>query len=385
MYSITMRKIGSTDETLIYSDNYPTEDTTITNVTLTMEVNHAGSLSITIPPTNVGYSEITHLTTELIVYRNENQTMKEMWRGRVIMEDKDFWNNRVLTCEGELAYLNDVIQNPREFKNRTLRTFIYDVLAHYDAQVETDDMKFFCGNVTVDNSTKAYRSTNYENTLTSLTDLLEVYGGHFSIRHESDGRYLDYLADYNIPEDELEIRFGSNLLDISESYDLGEFATAVIPLGAKLEESRFERLDEYLTVSSVNHGNIRIINVGANLLYGRKEKVLNYDDVEDASDLYNLGYEYLNSVQFDNVELEVSAVDLHFIDATVDPINLLDIVHVISPPHNMDKYLPVTKLEIPLNSPQDMTITINGSIDGITTKMPISKKTANLTKKATKK
>lgn len=385
MYSITMRKIGSTDETLIYSDNYPTEDTTITNVTLTMEVNHAGSLSITIPPTNVGYSEITHLTTELIVYRSENQTMKEMWRGRVIMEDKDFWNNRVLTCEGELAYLNDVIQNPREFKNRTLRTFIYDVLAHYDAQVETDDMKFFCGNVTVDNSTKAYRSTNYEDTLTSLTDLLEVYGGHFSIRHESDGRYLDYLADYNIPEDELEIRFGSNLLDISESYDLGEFVTAVIPLGAKLEESRFERLDEYLTVSSVNHGNIRIINVGANLLYGRKEIVLNYDDVEDASDLYNLGHAYLNSVQFDNVELEVSAVDLHFIDATVDPINLLDIVHVISPPHNMDKYLPVTKLEIPLNSPQDMTITINGSIDGITTKMPISKKTANLTKKATKK
>lgn len=60
---------------------------------------------------------------------------------------------------------------------------------------------------------------------------------------------------------------------------------------------------------------------------------------------------YLRDLQFDNMELELSALDLHYLDVSIEAVKLLDEIRVISRPHGLDRMFPVTKLEIPLDNP----------------------------------
>ena len=43
--------------------------------------------------------------------------------------------------------------------------------------------------------------------------------------------------------------------------------------------------------------------------------------------------EYLADLQFDNLELELSALDLHYLDVETEAVKLLDEIRVISRPH----------------------------------------------------
>lgn len=450
MYSVTVKNPSDDFETLVWSDISAAEETKLENIELKMTVNSAGSLSLTLPVTNAGYSKIKHMTTEVIAYRNDvGKIMKEIWRGRVLTEDKDFWKNRVIFCEGELAYLNDTIQPPTVYKNKTIIEFLTQVLYNHNIRVNDEKYKFRLGTVTVEDVSEVYRYTNYENTLDTINSwLIDRLGGILRIRHENGYRYLDYLDTYpNVASQTIE--FGKNLTDITQYWDLSDFATVVLPLGNQLDQIQIENkviydpgdgtvykdpeteypanvseiedvfldiptlvvgnkdyrrplgfklvddiakltyikpnsttptkadiatlntvedyypeLDEYLDIADVNDGSPYLINQNGVNAYGRIEKVINYDDITNATDLKTAGQEYLTSIQYDSTRIELSAVDLHYFDIDVTTINLLDVVLVISQPHELQKLFPVTELSIPLNKPEDASITLSGSIDG---------------------
>lgn len=248
MYSITIQNPKS-PETLIFSDTYGTDSHKIERADLKLAVNSAGSLSVTIPPQNAGYSKIQHLVTIFRVYRQgKDGIMREMWQGRALTEDAGFQNIRNIFCEGELAYLNDTTQFPKVMsKTQSISGFIEEVLNNHNANypVDEEQYKFHLGNVTVTESEVVeYRYSDYESTLTCLTEnLLNRYGGMFVIRHEKvngvDTRYLDYLADYP-GETKQRIEFGKNLTDITRSWDLNDYCTILIPLGKQLDTPSIE-------------------------------------------------------------------------------------------------------------------------------------------------
>ena len=386
MYRIGMRKFGSSSQTLIYDDQSQLDELTVINPKLTLEVNLAGSLELTIPPMHIAYNEITRLTTELTVYRTETTEeygviTSEIWRGRVIMEDTDFQNNRIITCEGEMAYLNDTIQPAYEYEDWTLYNFINRVVINHNSKFTDRDLQFHLIDTHIPDVSLPYRATNYETTYSILNAVLEDYGGMFAVYHSPvngvDTRCLEYYTDYHEYTETREVRFGENLLDISKKFDLTEFATVIVPLGARLEESEFDLLDQYLDVSEVNDGSIYIVNEQTCALYGRKEMVVRFEDITTPQNLYNKGLDYLNNIQYDGVEIEVSMLDLGIIDINQRCVNLLDRVHVVSGPHGLNTYYPVTKLDIPLNSPKDMVVTLNGYIAGTKYKSSKSKKKAS--------
>lgn len=218
---------------------------------------------------------------------------------------------------------------------------------------------FKVGQVTVvDNNDSLYRYTNYENTLTCIKDkLVKNLGGHIRVRNVGGVRYIDYLADYPNTNAQV-IRFGKNLLDFSQTIDATDIATAVIPLGAKLENSSIEALDERLTIKSVNNDCDFIFSQSAVDTYGWVFRTVEFDAVQVPSNLLRKGQEYLSSVQFEELVLEVTAVDLNNLDIDIERINLLDMVRVVSEPHGLDRFFPVTKLTLSLENPENDTIVL---------------------------
>ncbi len=333
------------DGVCIYSDVFALDSMKVLNPKLTMEDNAAGSLTLTLMPQNVGYSSIDRLTTDISVQKDG----KELWAGRVLQEDKDFYNNRILYCEGELAFFNDSSQPPGEYAGLSIRAYLEKLIAVHNSKVPAN-RRFTLGAVTVVDKNYPTYYTNYEKTIEILNGLVELYGGHLRVRKENGVRYLDYLEDYPDTCSQV-IQFGTNLIDFTRKWDSTEFATVIVPLGARLDDSPIEALDAYLTVESVNNGSMYVQSDAAMKAYGWIEKVVTWDDVTDPGVLLEKAKAYLTDIQFDNMELELSALDLHYLDIDHEAVKLLDEIRVISYPHGLDRMFPVTKLEIPLDNP----------------------------------
>lgn len=254
MYSISVISkeydiVASTDEYVIWNDIAGEDDSLkMIDPELSLEVNKAGTLTFSLPPTNVGYDMIKPLITRVKVYRKgENGAKEVFWRGRVVSTENGFMNKLAVTCEGELAYLNDTIQLPAVYEDKTIAEFLELLLEVHNSYYDDYNtyFKFHLGNVSVEkHDDLKFWSTNYESTWDCIqTQLLDEYGGIIVVRWENNVRYLDYLYSYEPQREGVvyqEILFGENLTDITRYWDLASFATVVIPLGSRINRPSIE-------------------------------------------------------------------------------------------------------------------------------------------------
>lgn len=344
------------DGVCIYNDVFSLDDMKVVNPKLTLEDSAAGSLEMALPYTNKAYDTIVRMVTDISVKKNG----EEIWAGRALSESKDFWNNRVLYCEGELAFFNDSVQPPAEYAGKSIREYLEQLIAVHNSKVGAN-RQFAIGAVTVVDENFPTYYTNYEKTMELLNVLVKTYGGHLRVRKADGVRYLDYLKEYPDTCSQV-IQFGSNLIDFTRNWDSTEYATVIIPLGSRLDDSPIEALDAYLTVESVNGGSLYVQSDEAVKHYGWIAKTVSWDDVSDPETLLEKAREYLADLQFDNLELELSALDLHYLDVNTEAVKLLDEIRVISRPHGLDRMFPVTKLEIPLDHPENTQFKMGDSV-----------------------
>lgn len=98
------------NQVLMYDDTRDDDDLKLGNPKLHIEVNTAGTLDFELPSTNVAYSRIIPMVTELHVIKDNQKTHdKHIWFGRVLTIDTDLYGIKTIHCEGGLAYLNDCI------------------------------------------------------------------------------------------------------------------------------------------------------------------------------------------------------------------------------------------------------------------------------------
>ena len=242
----------------------------------------------------------------------------------------------------------------------SVRAYLERLIAVHNSKVAAN-RQFSLGAVTVVDKNFPIYYTNYEKTMEILNTLVEQYGGHLRVRKVNGVRYLDYLAEYPDTCSQV-IQFGSNLIDFTRKWDSTEFATVIVPLGNRLEDSPIEALDAYLTVESVNRGSMYVQSNEAVAAYGWIEKTVTWDDVSDPAVLLEKAKTYLTDIQFDNLELELSALDLHYLDVKTEAVKLLDEIRVISRPHGLDRMFPVKKLDIPLDNPEQTQFTLGDAV-----------------------
>ena len=369
-----MYKIYADDE-LIYDSTI--EDYKIDKGSISLEANKSGSFTFSMYPEHFYFDKFVKLKTVITVYKSD----KIIFRGRILNDVTDYWNNKVLTCEGELGFLQDSIIRPFAF-NGTPTDLITKLVTEHNSQVD-EFKRFKIGSITVvdPNNYIARSSEGYESSLTCInTHLLDSgLGGYLYITHGVDGTEetptLNYLSDFtNVSSQTIE--FGSNLKDYTKTVKAEDIATAIIPLGADITVEGSEETQK-LTIKSVNNGLDYVYNSDAVALRGWIFKTVEFSDVTIASNLKTKAVEYLNSAINQNITIELNAIDLHLLDRNIDSFKLYDYIPVISEPHNFNSTMLCTKQTLDLLKPDSDTITLGYTYSTFTESVSKANSTIN--------
>ncbi len=311
------------------------EENVIIEPKLELALNDAGSFEFLLPPGNPEYENIQNRKSMVSVCKNG----KEIFHGEIRSCKKDQDNIKECFAIGELAFLCDSIQPQGDYHNLTPRQMLETWLNEHNSQVE--ERKWFrVGIVTIhDTNDSLYRFTNRENTLDAIRKkLIEKLGGYLRIRKKDGIRYLDWIT---LPEYgkycEQSIEYGMNLLDYAEESSAEDLATAVIPLGARLEQSAIEGLESYVDITSVNEGIDYLYIPEAVEHYGWVRKVVTWNDVTLPENLKRKGMQWLIDNQYESLVLELTAVDLSDLGNEYDAFELGDVVHASAWPYGMDR------------------------------------------------
>ena len=371
----------------VYCDNYKIYDSRLDTLKifdpkLELELNKTGSFNFEIYPTHEHFDKLFKMKSIIKVYQDDYL----IFRGRALNDEQGFYNQKQVTCEGELAFLIDSIQRPYEFTG-TPEEYLGMLLDSHNLQVEPEK-QFKLGTVTVTDGD----TTNSENQITRSdtdykttwdlisTKLIESLGGYLWLRHEIENdvevTYVDYLEDFNILSNQ-KIELEKNLLDVKKTTKGEEIATAIIPIGGSG--------DSQVTITSLADGEAGRLDLdGEEAIiykkgdyiycdkavenYGWVYKVVNWSDVEsDQSYLLNQAVKYIKDVIQFNTVIELTAADLSSIKG-VNPFRLGRYITVKSEPHDLDSKTDflIKKLSIELLNPANNKLTLNATFSTFT-------------------
>ena len=362
-----MRIKAYSDGQLFFDTNL--EKLAIIKPKIDQEVNKVGKFTFSIYPGHPYYDIFKKMKSIITVY--EDGISEPLFRGRIYDEQAGFYNDKQVSCEGELAFLNDSIQRPWEFTGTPEELFTQFINNH-NAQVNAD-RQFKVGRVTVTdpNNYITRADSNLTKTWKCIEDkLIKGLGGYLWVRHEEDGNYIDYLKDFTVLSNQA-IQFGKNLLDLKKKVKADEFATAIIPQGAYLKDEEGNDTDERLTIKSVNNDVDYVYNEEAVAEHGYIYTTQIWEDVTDATNLKRKAQEYIDNMAQFTASVEVGAADLN--GATVDgekvSVNSFRIgryVKVETKPHGLEQNFLVNKLTRELLNPEKTKLVLGATYKSLT-------------------
>lgn len=338
----------------------------VINPELDLQTGYAGELTLKVPPLNPLYREIHNRKSMVSVYRGNT----EIFYGEVRTREKDRFKNQPVKATGALSFLADSILPQQEWHDISPRDLLDAWLQLHNNQVE-DRKKIYTGVVTIhDSNDSLYRITDRENTLEAIRDkLVDRLGGYLRLRHENDKLYLDWLTIQEYGKYcEQPIQFGENLMDYSETMTADDVITALIPLGAAIEQetdenaSEFERLEKNVDITSVNDGKDYIYSKEAVENFGWVWRTEKWDDVSVPANLLKKATEFLTSNQYESLVISLTAVDLSLFGQDYDSFDIGDRALCNAIPYGMKKVLPVMEMKIPLQQPDQAQLTLGENL-----------------------
>lgn len=345
------------DDKLFYSPRLLNEGYAITEPQATLELNKAGSFTFNLPSINPMYSSLKKLKT-IITIREDDEVL---WKGRVLNDAKDFYNTKAVTCEGELAFLNDIQYEPHDYSKKGIKMGEYfkKLIEHYASECSEERM-IKLGNVRgAFTDVLIYpKTTDYTNVWNLISGNLigastgkvgknEVdlsdYDRYLYIRREKGVSYIDFVEDIGKASSQI-IEFGKNLLDLSEYVDASNVYTQIIPLGKA--DSKGKRID----IKLVNGGKNYLQSDSAIALFGKIQKSVIWEDVTNRNTLKANGQRMLNKAVEMAIKITIRAFDLHRINVNTDKIDFGDKVHVVSLPHEISSDFLCSKIVFTLDN-----------------------------------
>lgn len=350
------------DGELLYSPDVADQGFAVIDPKLTEELNKAGSLEFTMPTNNPLYNKLQKLKTEVVV-KSDN---KEIWWGRVLHDEKDWYNRKHVYCEGLMSYLLDSVVRPYDYTGSPANLFGQFIIQHNKYVDASKQFMLSGSNVTDANNYVHYSSTVYPNTLSEIMEkLVNTHGGYLKVWRSVIGQnWAAYNTEYGKTSDQV-IEFGKNLLDISEYIDASNVFTVIVPAGARQETTDGSE-GKRLTIESVNNGKDYLEDAAAIKLFGRIERNQVWEDVTTASQLKSKAAAALKAGVQMAVTLSIKALDLHIVDVDTERIALGDYVRVVSEPHGLDKNFLCSKIVTDMQSPDKTEFTLGVNFSAMT-------------------
>ena len=362
MYTLTYEGFTLYDPRLTDRDIY--------NVSTHLAVDEAGSMSFDMPPTHPHLSELAKLKGRLELCSDSIV----LWRGRITEDSVDFDGVITIEAEGQLACLNDSIVEPYnfpedyegtdEYKSATnvVEFWLKKLLENHNSQV-SEEQQIKLGTVTVSDPNNYFSRSceDYSTTWDVVCDKLRdsSLGGHFLVRYESDGTYLDYVADYPLTNTQ-SVEFAQNLLDLTDELDATEVYTAILPVG-KDGLTIASLPDGEVTTGLIKEGKVIYSTKGVEN-YGRITSVQTWDDVTEASNLRTKAATLLGSTGVMlSRSISVTAVDLHCTDETIASLRVGRYTPIVSEPHGLDVRYVLSELDLDIQDPGSTRLTFGAT------------------------
>ena len=370
------------DDKLLYSPRLLDEGYAITEPQATLELNKAGSFTFGLPVVNPLYSSLKKLKT-IITIRDDGEVF---WKGRVLNDTKDFYNTKSVTCEGELAFLNDIQYEPHDYSKKGIKMGEYfkKLIEHYASEC-TEERTIKLGIVSgAFADVLIYpKTTDYTNIWNLISGNLigaskgkvgkdEVdlsdYDRYLYIRRQNGISYIDFVEDIGKASGQI-IEFGKNLLDLSEYVDASNVYTQIIPLGKA--DSKGNRVD----IKLVNGGKNYLESASGIALFGKIQKSVIWDDVTNRNTLKANGQRLLDKAVEMAIKITIRAFDLHQINVSTDKIEFGDKVHVVSVPHEISADFLCSKIVYHLASLENTEYTFGLEFESMTSNYASYKRT----------
>lgn len=415
MYKIFAYPFGNpNDKRLIYAPN--NRSALVLSPKLTREVSKGGSLSFTMTRDHEQYESLQKMSTCITVEQDD----KEIWRGRVLSHEADWYNRRVIYCEGALSYFNDSAITPFNYEGK-LAQFLQHLIDAHNQQCGNMIMKRFeLGTVTAalgdlvvhygDRDSYGV-GEDYGSTWDIIDKMvLKVYGGYaYCTYNPATGNNVLNYCDQSFEADRLvnqTIEYGVNLLDFTEKTDTNSLFTRVYPMGSKhtVEETKWkwkflwwgekytESHEERYGISGTDAATVNkylpkgysyrldssdgdcgwIQNDAAAQKFGIVSALGEYDTDSD-NDTFAAGVQDLQKNSLMVTSYTVKAVDLRDAGYDKDRLTFAGYAHIISKPHSIDVIMLCTKLVEPLDQPDKKEYTF-----GMTRQTLTDRQVANL-------
>lgn len=415
MYEIYAYPYGNPDaKLLLYRPNDP--QALVLSPKLTREVSKGGSLVFTMTRDHAQYDMLQKLSTVVQVRRDG----KEIWRGRVLKHEADFYNRRVVYCEGALSYFNDSSITPFNYKG-TLRQFLQHLIDAHNDQVKSKMKCFQLGTVTAALGNLVVQfgdadqygvGEDYGKVWDILDKLvLKVFGGYFYCSFDSSTglnvlNYCDQAVEAK-RQTAQKIEYGRNLLNLSETTDATDLYTRIYPIGNKhtvdtskwyyklmwwrdtskdkheerwgIMETDAATVAQYLPASGYSY-NLEegwIQNDAAVQKFGIITRIVELD-TDSANDTFAAGVQALQQNYAMKTSYVIRAVDLVDAGYDTDRLDFSMYSHIVSTPHSVDAVMLCTKLVEPLEKPAQKEFTFGMTRRTLTDRQVANMGTTNL-------
>ena len=397
MYEIYGYPFGNPDaELLIYRPG--NTQALVLSPKLTREVSKGGNLVFTMLRDHPQYSMLQKMSTVVVA----KQDGKEIWRGRILNHEADWYNRRVIYCEGALSFFNDSCVTPFNYEG-TLKQFLQHLVDAHNEQVQDQMKRFELGTITAalgdlqvhfGDADKYGVGEDYGSIWDIIDKLvLKVFGGYaYCTFNAATGNnvlnYCDQAVEVKRQVNQ-NIEYGVNLLDLTEKTDTNDLFTRIYPVGNKHtvkktkwyyklmwwkdhshdsdedHEERYGIMDtdaatvaKYLPAGwSYNLEEGWIQNDAAAAKFGIVSKIREQDTDSD-NDTFAAGVQDLQQNYAMVTSYTVKAVDL--VDAgygqtedgsILDRLTFASYANIISEPHGVDAIMLCTKLVEPFDHP----------------------------------
>ena len=310
------------------------------NAVLATKLSAPGELELQVPFGHALYSQLA----EMPVLGSQTWTVErdgaEIWRGRLIQRStRPLDGVMTLVIEGELGLFNDSVCEPYSV-TETPKAYLSRLISMHNSQVDAWK-RFSVGRVAVANVAGTGQITReLQSPADMMGELLaktcnSSTGGYLMVRRANGKRYLDWVSDPGVIGSQ-PIKTAYNLLSVDDEADGGDFHTACFATGSQVQDANgdyytltLEGLADRTDQSTAKVGGL-MINTDLQATHGVIARVVQWEDVTDADNLYTRARQYVRSLSEPRT-VTVKALDMSLTGSGVAPFEIGQRVPVETP------------------------------------------------------